>query len=80
MDYINAPIEWHTTTDMSEYYIDTDISSMISLPKTAGVMSRAFKLGLSEPAMIGFGAVSRTRKKMTDINNNTLNYSIGKTF
>lgn len=80
MDYSNAPVEWHATTDMSEYYMDTDTPSTISLPKTAGLMSRAFKVGMSEPTMIGVGAYSRTNDKMNNINNNTLNYSIGKTF
>ena len=48
--------------------------------KTAGLMGRAFRYGMSEPAMIGVGAYSRTRDKLYNINNNTMNYSLGKTF
>lgn len=77
----NIPVEWEISTPESMYYVDQTMDSIaLQSTKTAGLMSRAFKVGMSEPAMIGVGAYSRTNDKMNNINNNTLNYSIGKTF
>lgn len=77
----NIPVEWESSTPESMYYIDQTMDSIALQPtKTAGLMSRAAKVGLSEPTMIIAGAYSRTTNKANNINNNTLNYSIGKTF
>lgn len=81
MDYRPTPIEWSTTPE-SLYYPEQTMDT-IDTPnqyKVAGLASRAFKIGMSEPAMIGLGAYGRTRDKMNNINNNTMNYSLGKTF
>lgn len=48
--------------------------------KIAGVASRAFNLATGNTAMVILGAGTRTRDKMNSINNNTMNYSLGKTF
>lgn len=81
MDYRPTPIEWSTTPE-SLYYPEQSMctSDLPEHNKTAGLASRAFKIGMSEPAMISLGAYGRTRDKMNNINNNTMNYSLGKTF
>lgn len=76
-----GPVEWSSKADSAyipEQTTDTvDISNQY---KVAGLASRAFKIGMSEPAMIALGAGTRTRDKMNNINNNTMNYSLGRTF
>lgn len=81
MEFKLAPIEWSITPE-SMYYPEYSMGTS-DLPehnKTAGIARRAFSIGMSEPAMIGLGAYGRTRDKMNNINNNTMNYSLGKTF
>ena len=76
-----TPVEWEQLTPESLYYIDQTMDHIDFQPtKTAGLMGRAFRIGMSEPAMIGVGAYGRTRDKLYNINNNTMNYSLGKTF
>ena len=79
--YINTPIEWTPSIYEHLLYEDQEPNS-ISTPttKTAGLMSRAFNLAMKDPVMIGAGAYGRTRDKLYNINNNTMNYSLGKTF
>ena len=82
MNFRPSPVEWETNTPESMYYPEQSMctSDIPEYNKTAGLAQRAFNAAMSNTAMVALGATTRTRDKMNNINNNTMNYSLGRTF
>ena len=81
MNFKSSPVEWHITPE-SMYYPEQSMctSDIPEHNKTAGITKRLVNAAMSNTAMVTLGAVTRARDNMNHINNNTMNYSLGRTF
>ena len=81
MNFRPSPVEWNITPE-SMYYPEQSMctSDIPEHNKTAGITKRLVNAAMSNTAMVTLGAVTRARDNMNHINNNTMNYSLGRTF
>ena len=81
MNFRPSPVEWNITPE-SMYYPEQSMctSDIPEHNKTAGITKRLANAAMSNTAMVTLGAVTRARDNMNHINNNTMNYSLGRTF